>query len=95
MKYEDLPAHWSTKLERYLYEQIGVNRRRPNAYDFHSHLKISFADRSYALFHYAFYIIDEEGSEVGIFTEHCGYHIFPLCDTKIEVIESGSDPVVD
>lgn len=55
--------------------------------DFHHHLKIEFADNSNAFFYYAFYLIAEDLKEVAIFTEHCGYHIFPFIDSKIELFD--------
>ena len=39
-----------------------------------------------------FYLVDRTLNEVAVFTEHCGYHIFPVSGTEIEVFESkGSD----
>jgi hypothetical protein len=39
---------------------------------------ITFEDDSKVEFKYAFVIQAPEMREVGVFTEHCGYHIFPL-----------------
>jgi hypothetical protein len=48
---------------------------------------MEFPDGSSAFFHYAFYLKDETLGEVAVFTEHCGYHIFPLYDTRLELID--------
>jgi len=56
--------------------------------EFHHHLKLTFQDGSFAFFYYAFYLEDEPLKEVAVFTEHCGYHIFPLSGTRLEQLES-------
>jgi hypothetical protein len=88
MNYTDLPERWSSKLKTYLREELGVNRDRLSAEEFPYHLKINFEDGSFAFFQYAFYLPDEESDEVAVFTEHCGYHIFPLSGTSLELFES-------
>ncbi len=87
MKQKDLPQRWLEKLQNYL-KEIGSKYNELSADAFRHNLKIEFGDRSYALFHYAFYWIDEEAKEIAVFTEHCGYHIFPLIDTKLELTDS-------
>lgn len=89
MKHEDLPVRWAEKLERYLKEK-GSNFAPLSASDFGvgSNVHLKFDDGSYAFFKYAFYLVDEDFNEVAIFTEHCGYHIFTLSGTTIELLES-------
>jgi hypothetical protein len=67
------------------YSSLGVN-----AFS-NKHLRLKFADDSTAFFRYAFALIDEDEEEVAVFTEHCGYHVFPLVDTTIEVLEGDTD----
>lgn len=55
---------------------------------FGSNVQLNFEDGSYALFKYAFYLVDKESNEIAVFTEHCGYHIFPLSGTTIKLLES-------
>ncbi len=86
MKHKDLPQRWLEKLQNHL-KEIGSKYNELSADAFSYKLKIEFADRSYALFHSAFYWIDEEAKEIAVFTEHCGYHIFPLIDTKLELVD--------
>ena len=88
MKRNDLPERWANKLKSYISEKFGEDRQELTATDFHFNLKINFEDGSFAFFQYAFYILDQDNNEVAVFTEHCGYHIFPLYGTKLELLES-------
>jgi hypothetical protein len=45
----------------------------PGEYD----LCIDFADGSRVEFKYAFYVVREASRQIAVFTEHCGYHLFP------------------
>ena len=85
MKQRDLPQKWQTKIQDYL-EKSGTKYKELSASDFQNDLKITFADGSNAFFRYAFYWVDKESKEVAVFTEHCGYHIFPLFATKLETL---------
>lgn len=53
--------------------------------DFQSNAEVElrFADKSHAKFNFAFFIASREKNAVAVFTEHCGYHIFPYVDTTI------------
>lgn len=89
MKHDDLPERWATKLRAYIREDRGSAGDHLSATDFgNRNLKISFSDGSFAFFHYAFYLLDRDWDEVAVFTEHCGYHIFPLYGTQVELLES-------
>ncbi len=80
MKHEQLPLRWQARLAEYL------GSRHISAVDFPcgKMLKLGFPDGSQAQFLYAFAIQDPDHREIAVFTEHCGYHIFPLTDTEIE-----------
>jgi hypothetical protein len=41
-------------------------------------LRITFVDDSLAHFKFSFFVTNSSRREVAIFTEHCGYHVFPL-----------------
>ena len=86
MKHEDLPARWHERLKRYL-QEIDSKYDKLRADDFHHNLKIKFEDESEAFFYFAFYLTDENLKEAAVFTEHCGYHIFPLLETKYEMVD--------
>ena len=88
MKHDDLPARWAIKLKSYISEELKNDRGRLSASDFPYLIKIDFEDGSFAFFRYAFYLLDHDLKEMAIFTEHCGYHIFPLVGTKIELLEA-------
>lgn len=45
----------------------------PAIYD----LGIEFADGSRLEFKFAFYAVREALRQIAVFTEHCGYHVFP------------------
>lgn len=45
----------------------------PEMYD----LGIEFPDGSRLEFKFAFYAVREASRQIAVFTEHCGYHVFP------------------
>jgi hypothetical protein len=84
---KDLPQRWGERLNEYLIEQ-GTGRHHLSVSDFGSNVKLVLGDSSFAYFRYAFYLLDEELDEVAVFTEHCGYHVFPLTGTRLELLDS-------
>lgn len=82
----ELPARWQSKVEAYL-KRPGAKYKELSIADFVNHLSIAFEDGSTAYFRYSFYLIDESEGEIAVFTEHCGYHVFPSCVSKIETID--------
>lgn len=89
MKHKDLPERWKKKIKEYLTRHGEPTRDRLSAYDFFINDKavIKFEDGSYAEFLYPLVINAPEFDEVGVFTEHCGYHIFSLGGTYINIVE--------
>lgn len=87
MKYEDLPQRWKTKIIEYLRSKGEGKRTQLSAYDFslNQKVKLTFEDESFAEFKYAFVIEAPELGEIGVFTEHCGYHIFYSGGTLIKI----------
>ena len=92
MRPNDLPERWKFKLQNYLIG-IGSKYKTLGASDFSSDklIRISFEDDSKVEFRYAFIINAPELQEIGVFTEHCGYHIFHSYDELDIVIEDLSD----
>jgi hypothetical protein len=88
----DIPDDWKPRLREYLRERCGEDRDRLLASDFSARQSviIRFADGSQVLFRHAFAIRDEAKREVAVFTEHCGYHVFPLGDAEVEIVETAS-----
>lgn len=73
-KYFDmLPKYW----QDYIAERGWFNLRQ-----FTHKVRIDFEDGSSCAFNYAFMVTDEARREVAVFTEHCGYYVFPWrkCD---------------
>jgi len=87
VNHADLPARWKEKIKEFLKKQGEPEREELNAYDFFSNqiVKMKFDDDSFAEFRYPLVIEAPELNEVGIFTEHCGYHIFNMAGTHISV----------
>jgi hypothetical protein len=78
--FDNLPIHWQQWIEQYAKEASNGKWNRLGASDFDGSVKIRFSDGSFLMFEYAFYAIDEAKNELAVFTEHCGYHVFPLSD---------------
>jgi hypothetical protein len=88
MNYQNLPSKWKEKLAEYIRKEFNEERLELLCTDFQYNLLLNFEDGSFAVFQYAFYILDRETNEFAVFTEHCGYHIFPLLGTSLELLES-------
>lgn len=73
-----IPDHWEEWIKDFVHAKSDGERSHLNAYDFTGSVRISFPDGSFAFFDYAFCVIDEDRHELAVFTEHCGYHVFPL-----------------
>lgn len=86
MNQADLPERWKIKLSEYLIATKSKYRSL-GAESFVNNLKIEFSDGSNSYFNFAFYLTDKEENEVAVFTEHCGYHIFPLFATNLITID--------
>lgn len=68
-----LPQHW----QDYVVKHPDLSRGQYTP-DFSNHVFISFEDRSYSHYTYAFAVISTKHNEIAVFTEHCGYHCFNL-----------------
>ncbi len=78
--FDRLPDHWQQWVIAWSKERSGGERDRLGLEDFNGCVKLRFPDDSHAVFEYAFYVVDEEREELAVFTEHCGYHVFPLSE---------------
>jgi hypothetical protein len=85
-----VPEAWKPRLRSYLRERSGEDRDRLSAGDFPpgQSVLIRFPDGSHVLFRFAFAITDESVGEVAVFTEHCGYHVFPAGEAEVEILRS-------
>jgi hypothetical protein len=86
---DDLPSRWKLKLQEYLIAKGSTRPKRLSASDFPlaATVSIRFEDDSRVEFKYAFVIKAPEFREVAVFTEHCGYHLFPLYDGLELIVE--------
>lgn len=78
MTYEDLPVRWKQKIEDHLHSIGDSERKSLRSSDFPLGQKaiLRFEDGSFAEFRYPLLIHAPELQELGLFTEHCGYHLF-------------------
>ena len=55
------------------------------AYDFpaNSELHIKLMDGSTLRFRHAFHVVRDSDHALAVFSEHCGYHVFPLHDAEV------------
>ena len=89
MNRADLPERWRERMIQWIREFADDTRSVLDASDFPcSHrIQIKFNDGSEAVFRYAILIEEPRFQELAVFTEHCGYHIFPLGGTHVARIE--------
>ncbi|MGI4885647.1 MAG: hypothetical protein ACRYFR_11870 [Janthinobacterium lividum] len=85
----DLPERWKLKLQEYLIAKGSTRPEKLSASEFPSETTVSiqFEDGSHVKFRHAFVIEAPEFREVAVFTEHCGYHLFPLYDGLLMAVE--------
>jgi len=83
-----VPERWQQQFDTFLDENISGEHRDLGSFNFRHSVFIRFPDGSHVMFRYAFYLIDRNLNEIAVFTEHCGYHIFPIFDTEIELLDS-------
>ena len=89
MNHADLPERWRLRLIEWIRKYSDDHREQLGASDFPCNYKVElkFSDESHAIFSYALVIEEPKLNEIGVFTEHCGYHIFPLYGTHVRRIE--------
>ncbi len=85
-----VPDEWKPRLRAHLRAACGEDRDRLSARDFRGDqsVHLTFDDGSFALFRYAFVVLDEAGERCLVLTEHCGYHAFPVGAGGVEVVRS-------
>lgn len=86
MRHNDLPERWKIKLQEYL-AQKSSKYKTLGASDFPTDtlIQIHFEDGSKAEFRYTLIIEAPDFQEIGLFTEHCGYHIFQADGLKVSI----------
>jgi hypothetical protein len=79
---EQMPTHWRDWAKELARTRSSGQREHLEAGDFNDKVRLRFPDGSFAFFEGAFCVVNEGAHEIAIFTEHCGYHIFPLEETE-------------
>lgn len=97
--FDTIADHWKDWIKDYSIRISEGTRDRLSAEDFNGSVKIKHSDGTFLFFEYAFYAINEDAKEIAVFTEHCGYHIFPLNEAMEYSYnvwaESPGDPIQD
>ena len=85
-----VPDEWKPCLRAHLRATCGEDRDRLSAGDFRGDqsVHLRFDDGSFALFRYAFAVLDEAGERCMVFSEHCGYHVFPVGAGSVETVRA-------
>jgi hypothetical protein len=80
----ELVHDWADLLSSHLNRpRADILQRGLAASDFREDVEISFPDGSTVSFRHAFFVIDSQRQVIAVFTEHCGYHVFPAADSEI------------
>jgi hypothetical protein len=85
-----IPHGFERLVREHVRRTRGEERGHLTAGDFSSgqSVRLSFPDGSFAFFEYAFLVEDRDGQRVAVFTEHCGYHVFPSGDLSIATLNA-------
>ena len=83
-----IPQGFEQLVRDYVRRTRGKDRDNLLDYDFQSgqSVRLNFPDGSFAFFEYAFVIEDRVRERVAVFTEHCGYHVFPSSELSVAVL---------
>ncbi len=79
---EELSQHVGRSVEEILRKGLGADDFPTN-----ESLHIKLMDGSFVQFQYAFYVVNAEKFAIAVFTEHCGYHVFPFHEAEISRIK--------
>lgn len=83
---KQLVLFWLAELEEVLgrsAEEIKTKGLSATDFPTGSRLRLTFPDKSEVRFNYAFHIQSEAKGVIAVFTEHCGYHVFPSNGTIV------------
>ncbi len=91
MKHDKLPRRWRQWVESYTEGRKQPGRLSASDFPCDHSVSLVFPDGSTALFQFAFYVADDKRGELAVFTEHCGYHVFPLHDLAYSLIDRAAE----
>jgi hypothetical protein len=83
-----IPQGFEQLVRDHVLQASGDDREYLSAYEFPNGQSVAvwFPDGSYCYFEHAFFIKDGVRQLVAVFTEHCGYHVFPLQELRIATL---------
>lgn len=88
---KQLLSEWAEELSQHLSRPADQIRHEGlSAADFptSSSLHIKLMDGSFVQFQCAFHVVNSKKYAIAVFTEHCGYHVFPFHDAVVTRITS-------
>lgn len=83
-----VPDRWKQRVGQHIRQSTGEERDEPSASDFQRHIQVRFPDGSFVFIRNAFYLLDVAEGEIALFSEHCGYLVFPFGDASVEAFSS-------
>ena len=81
---------WEKELSEHLGRPVEeLHSRGLGATDFPTNesLHIKLMDGSFVQFEYAFHVVNAEKFAIAVFTEHCGYFVFPFHEAVVSRIK--------
>lgn len=83
-----VPERWQAKLNKYVLANTSGEHRDLSAFNYRHNVYLQLPDGSSVFFRHASYLIDRELNEIAVFSEHYGYHYFPLFGARIELLDA-------
>ena len=86
---QQLLSEWAEELALHLDRPAEeIQRKGLGARDFPNDgsLHVKLMDGSFVQFEYAFHLVSAEKFAIAVFTEHCGYHVFPFHEAVVSRI---------
>ena len=83
-------SEWSEELSQHLgrsAEQIQQKGLSASDIPLNESLHIQLMDGSFVQFEYAFHLVSPAKRAIAVFTEHCGYHVFPSAGATVSRIQ--------
>jgi hypothetical protein len=88
---EQLLSDWAEELSQRLsrpVEQIRSQGLGASDFPTGESLHIKLIDGSFVQFEYAFHVVNPAKFAIAVFTEHCGYHLFPFHEAVVSRVVS-------
>ena len=83
-----VPTEWQDSLKVFIRQHAGEERDHLIASDFQQDVLLRFPDGSTLFFKFGLYLISKDRTQIAVFTEHCGYHVFPFHGVDVELLKS-------